>query len=231
MLEGVIFDMDGVLIDSHPVHRDAWRKFLATVGKNVSEDALDFIQEGRRREEILRHFLGDLPPEIVVDYGHRKDEFFRANFDDLRLIPGIPNFLGGLQAAGLPAGIATSASSGRTWATLRHLKLEKKFVAVLTGDDVSAGKPDPAIYRLASERMKRSPETLVVLEDAPSGVRAARSAGMRCIGVASNGRTDALLQAGADYVIPNFLDLSVEKMLSLWTTISRKNGSHLHSSA
>jgi HAD superfamily hydrolase (TIGR01509 family) len=223
--------MDGVLIDSHPVHRDAWRKFLATVGRDVRDDQLDFIQEGRRREEILRHFLGDLPPEMVAEYGHRKDEFFKENFDEVRLIPGIPDLLRELQAAGLPAGVATSASSGRTWATLRHLGLDHQFVAVLTGDDVSAGKPDPAVYRLASERMNRLPETLLALEDAPSGVRAAKSAGMRCIGVAANGRSDALLRAGADHVIPNFLDLSVKKMLTLWTGMTRENGSRVHSSA
>src|SRR5271166_5093818 len=158
MLEGVIFDMDGVLIDSHPVHRDAWQKFLATVGKDVSRDELDFILEGRRREEILRHFLGELPEEIVAEYGHRKDQLFQENFDNVQLIPGIQTFLERLRTSGTPAGIATSASSGRTWATLRSHNLEKSFIAVVTGDDVSAGKPDPEIYRLASEQMNLPPE-------------------------------------------------------------------------
>jgi HAD superfamily hydrolase (TIGR01509 family) len=231
MLKGVIFDMDGVLIDSHPVHRDAWRKFLLTVGKDISSQDLDFILEGRRREEILRHFFGELPEDVVAEYGHRKDQLFQENFDSVQVVPGIRTFLERLRTAGMPAGIATSASSGRTRATLRALKLENVFVAVVTGDDVPAGKPDPSVYRLASEQMKCAPEDLLVLEDAPCGVQAARSAGMHCIGVATNGRTEALLHAGADCVIPDFVGLSVEKMLDLWTAINRKNGSLVHSSA
>jgi len=74
MIEGVVFDMDGVLIDSHPVHRIAWSKFLATVGKSVSEEGLGFILAGRRREEILRHFLGDLPEIEPVRCHEQHDE-------------------------------------------------------------------------------------------------------------------------------------------------------------
>jgi beta-phosphoglucomutase len=102
MLKGVIFDMDGVLIDSHPVHRQAWTQFLATVGKTVSSQELDFIEEGRRRDDILRHFLGDLPPEVVAEFGLRKDQFFQENFDSIQLIPGIGEFLVELQATGVP---------------------------------------------------------------------------------------------------------------------------------
>ena len=231
MLEGVIFDMDGVLIDSHPVHRDAWRKFLATVGKDVADDDLDFILEGRRRQEILRHFFGELPEEIVAEYGHRKDQLFLENFDSVQVVPGIRTFLERLKTAEMPVGIATSASSSRTWATLRSLALENVFVAVVTGDDVLAGKPDPAVYQLASRQMNIPPQELLVLEDAPCGVEAARRAGMRCIGVATNGRTDALLEAGAERVIPNFVDLSFERLLNLWTTVTEKGGSRSHSSA
>ena len=60
MLRGIVFDMDGVIIDSHPTHRKAWQEFLGTLGRTVSEDDLDFILEGRKRQDILRHFLGEL---------------------------------------------------------------------------------------------------------------------------------------------------------------------------
>ena len=225
MLKGVIFDMDGVLIDSHPVHRQAWRRFLATLGRDICDEQLDFILEGRRREEILRYFLGNLTEETVKEYGQQKDQFFQDNFKDVQLIPGIKPFLETLEAAGVRAGIATSASSSRTWGTLQRLKLDKKFVTVVTGDDVTAGKPDPAAYRLAAQRMNLSPHELLVLEDAPCGVQAAKSAGMRCFGVPSNGRADALRRAGADHVISNFLDLSIEKLLQLWIAIPGSNDS------
>jgi HAD superfamily hydrolase (TIGR01509 family) len=215
MIEGIVFDMDGVLIDSHPIHRRAWRKFLATVGTNVGEEELGFILEGRRREEILRHFLGDLPDSKIAEYGHQKDQFFEEHFGDVRLIPGVRQFLETLEVAGLKAAIATSASSVRTWGTLRRLELDKKFTTVVTGDDVDAGKPDPAVYELASKRMNLIPQKLLVLEDALCGVQAAKSAGMRCVGVSTNGRAEMLRQCGAEFVIPDFLDESIEKLLQL----------------
>ena len=173
----------------------------------------------------MRYFLGNLPAETVKEYGQQKDEFFQENFKDVQLIPGIQPFLETLEAAGMQASIATSASSSRTWGTLQRLKLDNKFVTVVTGDDVTAGKPDPAVYRLAAQRMNLSPDELLVLEDAPCGVQGAKSAGMRCFGVTSNGRMEALRRAGADHIISNFLDLSIEKLLQLWIAIPGNNDS------
>jgi HAD superfamily hydrolase (TIGR01509 family) len=223
MFKGIIFDMDGVLIDSHPVHRIAWRRFLASVGKTVSDEQLDFILEGRRRDEILRYFLGDLPEGTLVEYGQRKEDFFQENFNDIKLIPGVEAFLSKLHSAGVKTGIATSASSYRTLRTLQLLNLQNGFAAVITGDDVSLGKPDPAAYRLAADRMNLDPDQLLVLEDAPTGVQAAKAAGMRCVGVSSNGRAEILRRAGADHVIPGFVELSLEKLLQLLSSPSRGN--------
>jgi HAD superfamily hydrolase (TIGR01509 family) len=214
MVEGVIFDMDGVLIDSHPVHRIAWRRFLASVGKQVPDEQLNFILEGRRRDEILQYFLGDLPEVTIVEYGQRKEDFFQENFKDIKLIPGVEGFLGELRSTGIKTAIATSASSYRTRRTLQLLNLEDKFAAVITGDDVAAGKPDPAVYRLAAEHLNLGSNQILVLEDAPSGVQAAKAAGMRCVGVSSNGQAEALRQAGADHIIPDFVDLSTEELFS-----------------
>jgi HAD superfamily hydrolase (TIGR01509 family) len=215
MIEGIVFDMDGVLIDSHPVHRVAWSKFLATVGKSITDEGLSFILGGRRREEILRHFFGDLPESKIAEYGHQKDLFFEENFHDVKLIPGVREFLESLEITGVKSAIATSASSARTWGTLHRLGLDQKFAVVVTGDDVDAGKPDPQVYNLAAQGMNLSPEKLLVLEDAPCGVQAAKAAGMRCIGVTTNGRAEMLRQCGAERVIPDFLGLSVEMLLPL----------------
>jgi HAD superfamily hydrolase (TIGR01509 family) len=223
MLKAVIFDMDGVLIDSHPVHRKAWRKFLTTVGKQVSDEQLDFILEGRRREEILQHFLGNLPQSTIAQYGERKEQFFQDNFQDVQLIPGIRSFLDNLVRVGLRTAIATSASSYRTQKTLARLDLENRFSAVVTGDEVPSGKPNPAVYQLVSQRMDIAPEHLLVMEDAACGVQAARAAGMACIGVSSNGSAAALRAAGAYEVIPDFVNFSIEKLYQLWTIASSAN--------
>ncbi|HXW90961.1 MAG TPA: HAD family phosphatase [Terriglobales bacterium] len=215
MIEGIIFDMDGVLIDSHPVHRHAWRKFLATVGKIVSDEELGFILEGRRRDEILRHFLGDLPASKIVEYSHQKDLFFQENFFDVRVIPGVREFLQKLESAKLKTAIATSASAVRTSGTLRRLQWEGKFSVVVTGDDVEAGKPDPAVYNLTSQRMNLPSDRLLAFEDAPCGIQAAKSAGIRCIGVSTNGRAEVLRRCGAELVIPDFCNRSLERLLEL----------------
>jgi HAD superfamily hydrolase (TIGR01509 family) len=215
--------MDGVLIDSHPIHRHAWREFLASRGRVVDDQELEYILEGRRREEILRHFLGDLPESILAEYGREKDRLFQENFHNVQLTPGVASFLTALQGTTIKIGVATSASFYRTWKTLEVLGLTTTFTTVVTGDDVSSGKPDPKAYRIASQRMHLTPGKLLVLEDAPCGIPAAKSAGMRCIGVSSNGRMKVLKEAGADHVISDFRGLSLEQVFSLWDAI-RKGG-------
>jgi HAD superfamily hydrolase (TIGR01509 family) len=217
--EGVIFDMDGVLIDSHALHRHAWRRFLASLGKDVADEQLDYILEGRRREEILRYFLGDLPRDTLVEYGQQKGHFFRENLKDVQLIPGVRAFLEILATAGIKTGIATSASSYRTRETLEVLDL-KKFAVVITGDDVPIGKPDPTVYECACQAMQLPREELLVLEDAPCGVQAAKAAGIRCVGVSSNGRAVTLSKAGADHVIPDFRGLSIERLSEMWRSMT-----------
>ena len=204
--------MDGVIVDSHPLHRVAWREFLRMLGKNVDEESLDFVLDGRTRKEILIHFLGPLTPQQLEDYGHLKDELLRKLNDEVKTIPGIVEFLAHLSQAGIRMALATSATRRRVEGTLMELGLARYFQTIVTGDEVDAGKPDPAIYRLAAERLQELPEHLLAVEDAVSGVKSATAAGMRCMGVASAQRADALWAAGADPVIPDFRVLSLAEL-------------------
>ena len=204
MFKGAIFDMDGVLIDSHPVHKKVWTHFLASLGMRVSDEELDYVLDGRRREEILRHFLGDLSAEQIKEYGRRKNELFRESETELRTIPGVVEFLDVLGAADIRMAVATSASSPRTHDILARLGMTKRFAAIVTGNDVANGKPDPEIFVRAADYLNLAPRNLLVVEDAVSGVRAAKSAGMKCLGIASDGRREMLKEAGADTVIPDY---------------------------
>jgi beta-phosphoglucomutase len=212
VLRAIVFDMDGVVIDSHPAHRRAWQKFLGTVRREVTEAELDFVLDGRKREEILRYFLGELEPSKIAQYGALKDEMLQQLGEGLRPFPGIMEFLNSLSHAGMRMALATSAGWLRTCGTLEELGLSHYFEAIVTGDEVGKGKPDPAIYRLAAERLAETPESLLVVEDAVSGVKSARAAGMRCLGVASDQRADALRDAGADPVISDFRSLSLSRL-------------------
>ena len=211
-IRAVVFDMDGVLIDSHPAHRASWREFLHSVDRNVSEDELSFILDGHTRQEILRHFLGDLSPSELSDYGKWKDEVFRSMEHRIQPIPGVIQFVEDLNRLGMACAIATSASEIRTFATIERMGLSDFFAAVVTAGDVSAGKPDPMVYRMACERLSLPPEHGLAFDDAPSGIQSARSAGMRCIGVSSNGLRQQLLHAGAERVIANFVGLGISSL-------------------
>jgi HAD superfamily hydrolase (TIGR01509 family) len=212
MFDGVVFDLDGVIVDSHPVHKRAWRAFLSSVGKQVAESDLDFILEGRRRQDILIHFLGDLSDYAIQDYGNKKDEFFRQACAVLEPVAGSVEFIRKLREAGLRLAIATSASRQRAHWTLRQLEITDCFKAVITGDDVIKSKPDPAIYRMAAQRLSIPPGCLFAVEDSVCGVRAAKSAGLRCLGIASGPNVEPLVLAGADRVFANLANLSIQEL-------------------
>jgi beta-phosphoglucomutase len=201
--------MDGVLIDSHPVHRAAWREFLHSVGSEPSDHELDFILEGRTRSEILKHFLGDVSERELQEHGRRKDEIFRTLERQISPVSGVLEFLAKLEHCGVARAVATSASEIRTFATLERMGLGGYFDAVITASDVTAGKPHPMVYQIACQRMGADPAAALAFDDACAGVQAARSAGLRCIGVASNGLSAKLLHAGAERIIPDFSGLTL----------------------
>lgn len=216
LLLGVIFDMDGVIVNSHPAHRRAWRQFLQTLGRNVADRELDFILDGRKRRDILSHFLGPVSEAKLVEYGKRKDEFFQQSAAEVKPIPGITEFLIDLNENGIVAAVATSASEARTRSTLERLQLRNYFSVILTGNDVENGKPDPAIYRLACRRLNVLPECVLAIEDAVSGIQAARGAGLKCLGVASDRNAEKLRGAGAIRVIRSFAGLSLKELKGMF---------------
>jgi beta-phosphoglucomutase len=214
-IRGVVFDMDGVVVDSHPSHRAAWKQFLQSVGHPTSDSEIDFILDGRKRAEILRHFLGEeLSSEEIRDYGNRKDQMLRKLGSRPRPIDGAIEFIVELRQAGIAVGVATSAAGTRAQATLSELGIKDYFDVIVTGDDVSIGKPDPSIYRLAATRLHENPAQLLAFEDAASGVQAALCAGFRCIGVASGARVELLRAAGAQVVISDFSSLRISDVLT-----------------
>lgn len=206
--------MDGVIVDSHPAHRSAWKAFLRTVGREVSDRELDFVMDGRKREDILLHFLGPLSDAQLLQYGRMKNDLFWQAASEIALIPGAFEFIDSLGNAGIVMGVATSASTGRTHSILKRAGLIKYFRDVITGEEVSMGKPDPSIYRFACQRIGCPPNAAVAVEDAVSGVRAAKSAGLKCVAIAGLERQDLMLSAGADAVLPDFVDVTPQTFCS-----------------
>lgn len=223
MLKGIIFDLDGVIVDSHAAHKKAWRGLLTALGHDVDEAALDFVVEGRKRAEILRHFLGGANEEEVRRYGAWKDELFCKFAYDVKMLPGVAEFVKAAGAAGLALAVGTSAGRRRAQETLERFGLASHFAVLVTGDEVRAGKPDPAIFLQAAAGLRIPPECLLVCEDAVPGVQAAKSAGMRCLGIAANGRRPLLEKAGADWVAKDFEQISLDHIRVEFSSV-RGNG-------
>jgi len=217
MLRGIIFDLDGVLIDSHPAHMRAWKLFLSSLGREVSDEELEVVLEGQKREDILRHFLGELTEQQVRLYGAQKEALFRNSVPEIKITAGLPEFLRQTATSGLAMTLASSGSRARVEYLVKELGFRQYFPAIITGDDVTTGKPDPAIFNLTARRMGVDSREILVCEDAVNGVQAAKLAGMKCLAIATNGRGPILEKAGADKIVPDFTSVGLEELKKLFT--------------
>jgi beta-phosphoglucomutase len=214
-IQSVIFDMDGVIIDSHPAHRKAWQQFLTMLGKEVEATELDFILDGRKRCEILRHFVGEMSDSELAEFGRIKDDIFQQVSLEVQPVPGVLDFIEDLKRHGIKLAVATSASYSRTHSTLQRMSLKNQFATIVTGDDVAEGKPNPAIYNLVRGRLGTDAGHCLVVEDAASAIQAARQEGFTCLAIGANGSTDKLRAAGANCVIENFVGISLEGLQTI----------------
>jgi beta-phosphoglucomutase len=181
----VIWDLDGTLIDSSHFHWEAWQAVMEAENFKLTyeEYVADF---GKRNDEILRGRLGaDLPDDFIARVSHAKEEVYRdlIRTKGLELLPGAAYWLERLKAEGWLQALATSAPRGNIDAVFAALGLEKFFDAVISSEEVKAGKPEPDVFLAAAARMDVAPRDCIVIEDAPAGVEAARRAGMKSIGV------------------------------------------------
>ena len=204
MLRAVIFDLDGVVADSHPIHEAAWKTLLVEQGLDSATLNLDFLYAGRPRREILRHYLGSIESAEMKRLGRRKDELYAVAAHQLKTKPGIPRVLSELNSAGILCALATSAGRTRAHESLEQFSITRQFSLIVTGEDAAVAKPAPEIFLLAAEKLGLKPQECIVVEDSVAGVEAARAAGMRCVGYALPRFAASLAEAGADDVISEF---------------------------
>ena len=180
---GLVFDLDGVIVDSMPVHRLAWQRYLALLeipAQNVVER-----MHGRRNDEIFRDFLGDGPSdEEIFEHGAAKEELFREMMESRLhdyLVPGIVEFLD--RTKGLPVALATNAERPNADFVLDRANLREYFQVIVDGSRVERPKPAPDVYLKAAREIGIAPSNCIVFEDSPVGVTAASKAGARVVGI------------------------------------------------
>lgn len=185
---GVLWDLDGTLIDSAGHHWVAWRDTLAAAGRSVTE--AQFAQTfGKRNDEILRDLFGDgLDPAWVEEISESKERAYRRILREqgLDLLPGAEAWLARLGARGWKQALASSAPPKNIEAAFEALRLDRFLRTIVSADEVGRGKPDPAIFLEAARRIGVAAGRCVVVEDAPAGLEGARRAEMRSIGVLSD---------------------------------------------
>jgi HAD superfamily hydrolase (TIGR01509 family) len=213
VIKAVLWDLDGVLVDTASFHFQAWRQLFAGEGKEIGEE--EFRRTfGLRNDAILREILGGLPHQRVGELSRRKEELFRAKIAGaVTPMPGVPALLKRLRQTGKKTAVVSSAPRQNVEALLRGLRIENAFDLIIAEEDTSRGKPDPQGYLLAAERLETAPEECAVIEDAPAGMAAAKRAGMRCIGLAAGHAPDAL--AEADLVVASLEEEEVYRFLEV----------------
>lgn len=211
----VIFDMDGVLVDSYAAHFVSWRDVCRERGVELTEAA--FARGfGRTSAEIIAElWSGQLTAAQAAALDARKEAAYRAAIaQHFPAVPGAGELIDALAGDGFALAVGSSGPPENVAAVLERLGRRARFAAVVTGRDVVRGKPDPQVFLLAAERLGLRPERCVVIEDAAVGIAAARAAGMASVGFVGTGRTAAEL-AAADLVVPALTGLTPARLRAL----------------
>ena len=182
----LIFDMDGVIVNSNPMHSEAWSRFNRRYGIETT-DAMIQRMYGRRNDEIVRdYFGGDLSDEEVAARGRAKEALYRqliAERMEELLVPGLREFIE--RHRDRPMAVASNAEPENVNFVLDRAGLRPYFRAVVDGHQVRNPKPHPDIYLLAARLLDVLPERCIVFEDSPSGAAAGSAAGMKVIGLST----------------------------------------------
>jgi beta-phosphoglucomutase family hydrolase len=214
---GVLFDWDGVIIDSSFHHEAAWERLAAEEKRPLPQGHFK-RGFGMKNERIIPHVLGWTDePATVQRFSLRKEELYRAVVRErgIEPLPGVREFLDRLRAADVPFAIGSSTHRLNIDTILAVIGLNGWFTAIISADDVKAGKPNPDVFLRGAERIQRRPDHCVVFEDALVGVEAARAGCMKAVGVASTHPADSLRDK-VDRVVVRLDELSVADLLNLW---------------
>jgi len=214
--KAVIFDVDGVLVDSYQPHFQSWQKMLAEHSIELTEPEFR-ATFGRTSRDIILALCGDrFPMEQLQAFDDRKEALYRDIIrDDFPAVDGAAELIGALHAAGFALAVGSSGPTENVALALESLGCAEKISARVTGGDVARGKPDPQVFLMAAEKLGVSPQHCAVVEDAPAGVEAANRAAMTSIGLTGTATREQL--SHANLVIDSLRELTPESIQELFS--------------
>lgn len=219
MIGGLIFDLDGVIVDTSEFHYQAWKRLAAELGIAFTRDDNEKLKGLSRLESLdtilslanpYNHQTGVAAQSRKIELAKRKNSWyleFVRNLAPDDILPGVENFLVECRQSGIKTAIASSSKNAK--AVIDSLAISHLFDCIVDGTRVAKAKPNPQIFLIAVKKLNEKPGSCIILEDALAGVEAARLARIRCIGIAPE---PALLPA--DLVIPGFLNFGIKELCS-----------------
>jgi len=219
--EAVIFDMDGVLIDSEPIHYKIDKEVFSKLGIQVAADVhrtyLGMAGEFMYADLKARFELPETVSELL-----KLDELFRCEYfkrlTSLNPNEGVLNFLNELKSGGLKLAVATSSSPEMAKILINRCQLASCFDAIVTTTEAGKSKPEPDVYLLAAHKIGVMPSSCVVFEDSPIGLSAAKSAGMSSIALQTRG-VDVKELSEAGYMIKTFKGMTISRLYEIYALI------------
>lgn len=205
--KGILFDMDGVIVDNLPYHVDAWMVFCEKNGFNLSRDIFFNEMNGLNAKSSFEYlFKKSLTKDEVHLYEEQKEVIYREYYKDhIRPADGLLDFIMEAKSKGIKIALATSAGQGNIDFTIDGLGIRHLFDAIIGGHQVINGKPDPEIYLKAAELLGLDSKDCVVIEDSIQGMEAGYAAGARVIGITTTHRPEELTKTF--YQSKNFINL------------------------
>ena len=215
----VIFDMDGVLVDTNPFHVRKWAALLTEYGIAFDRTTLSNQVLGPGNDPTLRHFFEE---RITADDRARLSEELEARFraafaPHAKPFPGVERLITECHDHGVPVALASAAMSKNVFFILDALQLRSSFQVVLTGDEITQSKPHPEIFSKAAQELALPPAECVVIEDSFVGIEAAKRAGMKCVAVASTfPESELRARTQANLVVQTLEALNLQKLRGLF---------------
>lgn len=213
-LKAVIWDMDGVIIDSHRCHFYSWEKICEKYGWKYSEDIF-FRTFGMTNDKVILNITdGEIDTSAIPKITAEKDEIFcKVVAEQAKFINGVQFWLNEFKTNGIKQALASSGSWQNINTIMDALKIRSFFDALISGED-SVSKPDPAVFLLAAKEVRVAPVNCLVIEDAIAGVQAAVAAEMKCLALTTSNPASRL--PPADLVLPDPSYLTEEMLRDLF---------------